>query len=280
MKKFILTICLSFLFTGITTSSGIDFSKIKNWSVADSISEYDPSNLWEYINGAADLFIAYGFQNLQSCELSSGEIEIVVDVYNMGTQLNAFGMYKTERGDPTEKLGIGTEAVITSPNQCLMLKDIYYIKINVYEGQLTEEKSNSLLNSISEILAGSNTFPGEFELLPQKNKIKNSEHFVKEGYLGLSELTNCLYAEYKTDAETSFQYFIIITENKNSHDDIWKKFTKKWKYIENKEFPILFRKIPYKGLVGILKTENGIIGVTNSNTESELKDRLQKFYKK
>ena len=276
MKNFVFVICLLLLFTGITFSTEIDFSKIENWTAADTIDQYDSSNLWEYINGAADLFYTYGFQNLHSCEMSSGDIEVIVDVYNMGNQLNAFGMYKTERGDIKDKLYIGVEAVITSPNQSLMLKDIYYVKVNVYEDELTTEKNKLLLQSIAEVLHGSNKFPVEFELLPAENKINNSEHFSKEGYLGLSELTNCLYADYKTK-DSEFQCFAKLPEADETYDDIWNKFSEKWKNSDSKEAQILYRKIPYQGLVGIIKTEKGIFGVTNSATEVELIEKLEKI---
>ncbi len=276
MKKKIVSLYIITLLTSFTFSSEIDFSKIEGWTAADTIEQYDSSNLWEYINGAADLFIMYGFQYLHSCEISSGDIKAVIDVYNMGTQLNAFGMYKTERGEPNGKLEIGVEAVITSPNQSLMLKDIYYIKINVYEGSLPAEKNQDLLRSIAGILPGSIEFPVEFELLPAENKIKNTEHFAKEGFLGLSELTNCLYADYKIE-DSEFQYFIVLPEADEPYDGTWKKFSEKWKNSDSKEAQILYRKIPYQGLVGIIKTEKGIFGVTNSATEVELIKRLEKM---
>jgi len=159
MKNLVLLIFVLSHFTTCVISSEINFSQIKNWTAADTIDHYDSSNLWEYINGAADLFYTYGFQNLQSCEMSSGDVEVVVDVYNMGSRLNAFGMYKTERGSIEDKLNIGIEAVITSPHQSLMLKDIYYIKLSVYEGELTEETNKDLLQSIADILPGSNEYP-------------------------------------------------------------------------------------------------------------------------
>ena len=197
----------------------------------------------------------------------------------MGTQLNAYGMYKTERGEPKEKLEIGVEAVITSPNQCLMLKNIYYVKVNVYEGQLTTELSKNLLHSISGILPGSNEFPVEFELLPAENKIKDTEHFAKEGYLGLSELTNCLYADYKIE-DSEFQYFVVLPESGENYDVIWNKLAEKWKKSKSADVSILFRKIPYQGLVGIIKTDKGIFGITNSATKLELIKRLEEFTRK
>jgi len=269
---------LLILFTVTVFSSNIDFNKIQGWTAADTVDYYDSSNLWEYINGAADLFYTFGFQNLQSREMSSGNVEVVVDIYNMGSRLNAFGMYKTERGEQKDLLNIGIEAVITSPHQSLMLKDIYYIKLNVYEGELTTEMNKNLLQSIADILPGSNEYPSELDLLPAENKLKNSENFTKESYLGLSELKNCLYADYKIN-EKEFQYFIIVPASEETYEDIWNKFSEKWKISEPETDQILYKKIPYSGIVGIAKTEKGIFGVTNCETKDQIADRIKNIIK-
>ena len=274
MKNLLSIIIISICLTVFTFSNEINFSQIKNWSSADTVDYYDASNLWEYINGAADLFYTYGFQNLQSCELSSDDVEVVVDVYNMGTRLNAFGMYKTERGEQNDLLNIGVETVITSPHQSLMLKDIFYVKLNVYEGELKEGINKDLLQSISEILPGSNKYPSEFNLLPAENKVKNSEHFAKESYLGLSELTNCLYADYKQN-DKEYQYFIIIPALEATYDHIRNKFSEKWKLIESESVEVLYKKIPYSGIVGITKTKKGILGVTNCETVDQAVERFK-----
>ena len=152
MNKQLNLIILLFLLTVSLFASNIDFTKMKGWTPVDSVATYDDSNLWEYINGAADQFIAYDFQELYSCEMKSENMEGVIDVYNMGNPLNAFGIYKTERGDVPDKLKIGTESVITSPMQALMLKDIYYIKVSIYEGKLDKKSGEELLNEIDRIL--------------------------------------------------------------------------------------------------------------------------------
>lgn len=271
MKFIKLHMIILLLISTVCFSAEINFPKIEGWNAADSIQIYDSSNLWEYINGAADLFIDYGFINLRSCEMSSENVNIVVDIYNMGSPLNAFGMYKTERGDVENLFNIGVEAAITAPIQSLLLKDVFYVKINVYEGELSEEKNKKLLQSIAESLPGSNKFPIEFELLPEQNRVNNSDHFTRKSYLGLSELTNCLHANYK-DNEDEFQYFVIIPEGNETSDFLWKKFSEKWKNLEANATEILYKTIPYSGIVGIIKTSDGVFGVTNcSSTEQAVK---------
>ncbi|MFC2088854.1 DUF6599 family protein [Calditrichota bacterium] len=274
MKHLLNIFCTFYFFTGNIFSSEINFSKIEGWTATDSLSVYTESNLWEYINGAADQFISYDFQELFSCEIYSGEQEAVIDVYNMGSRLNAFGIYKTERGDVSPKLAIGAEAVITSPMQCLMLKDMYYVKVNMYEGELSGSQAKKLLKSISDILPGKSTFPEELNLLPEEGKIPGTEYFVNESYLGMADLRHIVFADYMDDTESKFQYFIIIPKSENTPEIIWDKLVARWQPIEKKSFPILYKKIPYKGLIGVIKTNQGIIGVTDSADEVEMIQRL------
>ena len=61
-----------------------DFPKLKGWKPISEVSTYEPENLWVYINGAAELFLAYGFQYLRSCDLEGSGISVTLDIYDMG----------------------------------------------------------------------------------------------------------------------------------------------------------------------------------------------------
>ena len=115
----------------------------------------------------------------------------------MDSRLNAFGMYKTECPQDCNRLEIGVEAVVSPPYQCLLLKDSYYVKINVFEGEFTEETGEAVLKAIDSALKGSKDFPEELKLLSGKYKVKNSEGYNREAFLGLTILQKCVYAKYK-----------------------------------------------------------------------------------
>ena len=68
----------------------------------------------------------------------------------------------------------------------------------------------------------------------------------------------------------------MLPESGENYDVIWNKLAEKWKKSKSADVSILFRKIPYQGLVGIIKTEKGIFGVTDSVTEVKLIKRLEK----
>jgi hypothetical protein len=44
------------------------FPVLAGWTQQNAIQKYNPDNLYEYINGAADLYLTYDFQELQVAE--------------------------------------------------------------------------------------------------------------------------------------------------------------------------------------------------------------------
>lgn len=271
MKKVLLFSLLLLLIS--FQARAFDFPEVKGWKPVSDVTVYSPDNLYEYINGAADQYLDYGFVLLHTRDLDGGAVQVALDIYDMGSRLNAFGIYKTERPANQERLAIGTEAVISPPYQCILLKDNYYVKVNVFEGEITRETGKQLLKSVTEALPGKAGFPTELELLPDEGKIPDSESFAKNNYLGLTELTNCVYAAYK-DGEKKFQYFILLPTNDEDLEEKWNSAVSKWNTVPHKKFRIMSRKIPYKGLNGILLQENIIFGVTDCADESELISRL------
>ena len=263
----------------LTSLNAADFPDIKGWKRVSEAKTYNPGNLWEYINGAADQFLAYDFQLLRLCELSSKGLTVTVNIYDMGTLLNAFGIYDLERPDESNKMAIGTEAVILPPYQCLLLKDVYYVKVDVYEGKITESVGHDLLEAIAEALPGAEEYPEELLRLPSEGKVAGSEGYIREGYLGTADLRNCVYAQYLEKKKQEYQVFLMIPESGKSEEAIWKNLTLKWTSKKHKKHTILYKKIPYKGLVGIMFTDKGILGVSDSADEKEMLKRLENLIK-
>jgi hypothetical protein len=274
MKK---TIVLVLLFALAASLGASDFPKVEGWKAVSEVQTFGPENLWEYINGAAELFLGYDFQFLRSCDISRGDLVVTVDIYDMGTRLNAFGVYRAERPRQNPVQALGVEGVVSPPYQCLLLKDVYYVKVNAYEGEIDETNGKALLAVLDKALPGADTYPQELELLPEEGKILESEGFAKRGYLGLGELTDCVYATYQDESDAEYQYFAIVPGPDDSVESIWQRLGAKWKGGKHKGHPVLFREIPYKGLVGVVLTDKGIFGVTDSKKESEMMRRLGIF---
>ena len=80
------------------------------WKWDGKIKKYNPRTLFDYINGAAELYLAYRFQSLDVYQLEKfGQPPLTVEIYVMGSSADAFGVFSFERQDEDAGLGQGSE---------------------------------------------------------------------------------------------------------------------------------------------------------------------------
>ena len=265
--------CLLISICAVTPAFAADFPEIAGWSPAGELSTFSSSTLWEHINGAAETFLQYGFQELKTAELSRDGVTVAVGIYDMGAPLNAYGIYRTELPDGAATTAIGAQAVISPPYQCLMTKDRFYVKVDVYEGELDEAAGRAVLETIAGALPGANGMPEAFGKLPSQGKVAGSERFTREAFLGLKELAHCISAEY----EAGVKVFVVLPAAGTGDDATWKSLAAKWTSVAHDSGPVLTKKVPYTGVVGVIRTAKGIFGVVGADGEEALLQRLAKL---
>jgi hypothetical protein len=281
MKTFFLAVCLVPACLGAQPHPS-EFPDIAGWSAAGEVKTCGPDGLWEYIDGAADQFLAYGFRSLRYRDLASGYVKVTVNIYDMGTPIDAFGIFRTESAGSPGKQAIGAEAAVLPPYQCLLLKGSYYVKAEVFEGTITEASGKALLAAVAKALPGSDGLPKDLDALPAKGKIAGSERFTRKSHLGLSELSHCVHARYKAASGKEYEAFVMLSGAGDSKESIWKRLSGKWSKpepaeSEEKGIFILLKSIPHGGTVGIIRTRKGILGVSGLEKESDVIEILKSF---
>jgi len=250
------------------------FLTITGWSPEGEPTTYDTAGLWELINGGADVFLSYGFENVTVQKFSAGDVTVSIAVYDMGRPLNAFGIYRTEAPADETALPVGTEAVVSPPYQCLLLKDRYYVKVEAYEGDIDQATGESLVAAIADALPGEAGLPLEFTALPADRMVAGSSQYTREALFGLAELNESVHAAYTDDAGAEYQVFVLLQTDEVTADELWQKLASRWQKIDLDGEPVLYREVPYSGLVGVIRSKGGIIGVANAADEEQLLDRL------
>ena len=250
------------------------FLSIAGWSPDGEPTTYDVAGLWELINGGADVFLSYGFENVTVQKFSAGDVTVSIAVYDMGRPLNAFGIYRTETPADESALPVGTEAVVSPPYQCLLLKDRYYVKVEAYEGDIDQATGESLVAAIADALPGGAGLPPEFTALPADGMVVGSAQYTRVALYGLAELNESVHAAYTDDAGSEYQAFVLLQTGEVTADNIWQELASRWQEIDLAGEPVLFREVPYSGLVGVIRSNGGIIGVANAVDEEQLLNRL------
>jgi hypothetical protein len=246
----------------------------EGWTRVGEVRVYNAENLWEYIDGAAVLFVEYGVRTCTTADMSAADASVTVDLYEMASPLAAVGVFKRESAGRGGDLTGATVAAVSAPYQALMVKGSTYAKVNTYEGELTESQGRRLLQELAAGLPGETVLPAEFSLLPEAGEITGSEGYQPVSFLGLTELTDCLYADYEGSEGETWQGFVVLP---SAAATVWDVLIDRWESFEHDGHTILFREVPYSGLVGVTRTDSGVFGVAGASDENQLRERLGGF---
>ncbi len=250
------------------------FPEVEGWTQSGEVRIYNADNLWQYIDGAAMLFVEYGVRTCMTADMSAAGVSVTVDLYEMGSPLGAVGVFKRESAVGEVNLTGATIAAISPPYQALMVRGSTYAKVNVYEGELTESEGRQLLEGLAASLPGEAVMPQEFSLLPEEGKVAGSEGYQPGPFLSLAELTDCLYAEYEGREGETWEGFVVLP---SAASRVWEALDERWDSLEHDALTVRFREVPYSGLVGVARTDSGMFGVSGAADEAQLRERLGRF---
>ncbi|MBU8871219.1 MAG: hypothetical protein KOO60_10195 [Gemmatimonadales bacterium] len=228
------------------------------WTSVDQEYRYDRDNLWEYINGAAELFLTYRFRELVVADFEQGDLALTVSVYDMGRALDAFGVFETEKPAKADRVeGVGLAAVLQPPYQGLLLKDKFYVKVEAGGGDISAETLQAAMSDIADSLQGSNELPPQLEALPETGRVPGTVAFTGGNFLGLDDLGNCLHADYKLADGTEYKLFVMTPRQAFLNNE-----SGRWTKADHAAGHLIYRQIPYTGAVVLLGDETRLIGVS------------------
>jgi hypothetical protein len=186
---------------------------IDDWKKSSDLAVYDSDNLYTYINGGAELYISFRFINLVSQSYGNEEDEeIQIDIFDMGSSQNAYGIFSHSRETVDDFLGADIESEY-SGGLLTFWKGRYYVSILAYPE--TDSKKlvvQKLGRRIGEQIQGPSIKPQLVNRLPeeslQPHSIKYFSHhtwlntyhyFSNENLLNIDHTTEVVMATYQVD---------------------------------------------------------------------------------
>jgi len=184
---------------------------IPGWSAKGAVREYDAKALYEYIDGAADLFNSYGFVRLVTADYVSdvGERAVTVDVYDMGEPLNAFGLFASERPPEVKALDLGNQGY-AGDGVVAFWQGRQYVKVLQLSGDGLDD-ARAFAKATAALLPVSSGLPAEFARLPAADRVRDSERYVRQSALGHKLLDNVISAEYRVGKATAELHLVDLT---------------------------------------------------------------------
>lgn len=172
-------------------------SEIDEYRRIGHLRKYTKENLYEYVNGHAEYFISAGFTGMTVGEYAkegagSDKPDAVVDIYDMGKGIHAFGIFADEAGEDPDYIQAGSMGFKTA-KIVGFIKGKYYVKINIFDDNVPLEKFAE--NIDREIGIASGTLP-VFSQFPDLGEVVTTR-FVREAYRGLDFVHNVVEREYR-----------------------------------------------------------------------------------
>ncbi len=220
------TVCLILGITILGWAPGLEakdfkFPEMPGWNQSGEIQTFLPKTLYEYINGAADLYLSYNFEELKVTEyVNDRKASVIVDVYRHATRTDAFGIYSQERIPHAKYLDIGVQGYYEK-NVLNVLSGNYYVKISSFNtGAYDQEILFVFAKRVSADIGEKGAFPLILTAFPKEGKVEHSEKYISKKFLGYAFLHSAFTADYELSGK-KFRLFIIERgDPKECHDMI------------------------------------------------------------
>jgi len=208
---------LSAVVTFSATAQPYIFPELKGYRIESRYPVYTAESLWDFINGAADGYLAFGFENVHVREYKKGRNIIKVEIYRHKDKTNAFGIYASERSPSFRYLNLGSQGYKTDDGSLNFFKDRYYVKMRTYSrDQKILNDLERLALRLTDMLPGDPSLPSLLSEFPENGKVKNSETYTGKAVLGYDFLENAFCARYELEGAS----FAIYLFEKNSHKEV------------------------------------------------------------
>ncbi|MCK4856647.1 MAG: hypothetical protein KAT58_01645 [candidate division Zixibacteria bacterium] len=179
------------------------------WRFTGQVERYDRETIFEYIDGAGEVYRQYSFRECIVRRLSCrGEPDITVEIFDMGSSADAYGIFSHIREAPEAGFGQGSQYA----GSVLYFWQSRYL-VSIYPKEQTDETRTAtaqLANSISAAISDTGAPPQLLKALPTDSLMIESiryfhhhvllnyhYYFAAENILNLNEQTKAVLATYE-----------------------------------------------------------------------------------
>lgn len=181
---------------------------IGSWVRQNDPVRYDRETIFDYINGAGEVYRSYAFDHVlvERYQVPEGR-GVTVEVFDMGTEEDAFGVFSYAREDEAEGIGAGYER---KGSVLCFWQDRFYVCVRAEQrGPDPGPDLEEVARGISETLPPPGPRPALLEALPSDGRVAFSDRFfhlhqslnyhyylIRENILSLSPETDAVLARY------------------------------------------------------------------------------------
>ena len=258
-----------------------DLSSFEGWHLVEGPSLYVPGTLWEYLNGGAPRYEVYGFKQLVHSSYQLGDdpfASVTADVYDMGSELGAFGIYRSVRPSDALDRSWGAEGYRSGTVAAAWKGEVFVHASADDECPELIEWMEILVSWVGNAADGGVLPPTILDPLPPEGLIPYSERWVASDLLGHADLGGGVVATYEIDGRRGELFFSELESEVVAQRamDSYRREKQRWAEVE--EAPAGFRFEESGARSGtVLRSGSFVAGVhgdLSQDTQDDLLDRL------
>ncbi len=201
--------------------------QVRDWSVYEEDRFYDRVSLSD---DGSELYLTFDFREAfirRYTNVDDPDVEIVLDVYDMGSSHEAFGIFSCEREDEDIGVGQGSEY---GGGLLRFWKDRYFVSmVSLGDEEYANAAMVDIARGVADAISGDGKLPDLASRLPREGLLEsnlryfhtiqclNNYYFLaSENILTLSKETNCVFAPYEREEESGFVLLVEYIDDQKA----------------------------------------------------------------
>lgn len=192
------------------------FMKVESEKVYETDKE-----LYDYINGGAELYLQYGFKKLaKRIYKPEKENEIKAEIFDLKEPKNAYGVFSYSKDTNNTEIGQGGQYIGGS---LIFWQDRFYVSIFARkEDPQTKEKILALGRKISNAIGTKGSLPSSYHIIPERSVVKGSTfyfhhpawqnkfHYIShENIFNINQQVKAFITQYKKQGT---KYYLLLLD--------------------------------------------------------------------
>ncbi len=185
-------------------------SSMDGWQITDGPTNYDSEGLFEYLNGGAPLYLDFGFEGMVHVRYQLGDdslSSVTLDVYDMGSDLGAFGLYRSGRPPGAEVRDWGAEGFRSGTVAAAWKGDVFTQAQADDDRPELIEAMEDMVAQVTKSVSGSTSLPQIVHLLPSDGLVSLSERLVAKDLMSHAFLPGGVVATYEVADKEGTLFF-------------------------------------------------------------------------
>ncbi len=192
------------------------------WALAGEgeVRLFDRENLYDLVNGQADSFFVYGFEQVGLQDYENGKgVMLSVEVWQLGTPADAYGLFSASiSGAP---VALGNDGDGEPGRRLAFWQERYYVRVRARQS-LPDAELQGFAGAVSEALPSGGERPALVDRLPDEGLLERSVVFFHqeisiydrlwlggENLLGLGPETDGVLANYDDVGGVGAQLLLV-----------------------------------------------------------------------